>query len=52
MIGKSMPSGYDPMGGHRFSEKITPKKDWVRLPAHGRRRSTKFKLGPAETSRG
>ena len=22
MIRKSMPSGHDPMGGHRFSEKI------------------------------
>jgi hypothetical protein len=22
MIPKSMPSGYDPMGGYRFSEKI------------------------------
>jgi hypothetical protein len=24
MIPKSMPSGYDPMGGSRFSEKIMP----------------------------
>jgi len=27
MIPKSMPSGSDPMGGNRFSEKIIPKKD-------------------------
>jgi hypothetical protein len=26
MIRKSMPSGYDPMGGHRFSEKIMLKQ--------------------------
>jgi hypothetical protein len=26
MIRKSMPSGYDPMGGNRFSEKIMLKK--------------------------
>jgi hypothetical protein len=26
MIRKSMPSGYDPMGGHRFSEKILLKQ--------------------------
>jgi len=25
MIRKSMPSGIDPMGGNRFSEKIMPK---------------------------
>jgi hypothetical protein len=24
MIPKSMPSGYDPMGGSRFSDKIMP----------------------------
>ncbi len=26
MIRKSMPSGYDPMGGYRFSEKIMIKQ--------------------------
>jgi hypothetical protein len=26
MIRKSMPSGYDPMGGNRFSEKIMLKQ--------------------------
>jgi hypothetical protein len=26
MIRKSMPSGYDPMGGYRFSEKIMLKE--------------------------
>jgi len=26
MIRKSMPSGHDPMGGHRFSEKIMLKQ--------------------------
>jgi hypothetical protein len=26
MIRKSMPSGYDPMGGYRFSEKIVLKQ--------------------------
>ena len=27
MIPKSMPSGYGPMGGYRFSEKIMPNKN-------------------------
>jgi hypothetical protein len=27
MIRKSMPSGYDPMGGYRFSEKIMLKQN-------------------------
>jgi hypothetical protein len=27
MIPKSVPSGYDPMGGIRFSEKIMPKQN-------------------------
>jgi hypothetical protein len=27
MIPKSMPSGHDPMGGIRFSDKIMPKRN-------------------------
>ena len=32
MIPKSMPSGYDPMGGIRFSEKIMPKSNKETAP--------------------
>jgi len=32
MIPKSMPSGRDPMGGIRFSEKIMPKEDKETTP--------------------
>jgi hypothetical protein len=28
MIPKSMPSGFDPVGGTRFSEKIMRKENW------------------------
>jgi hypothetical protein len=31
MIPKSMPSGYDPMGGNRFSGKVMPKENAIRL---------------------
>jgi hypothetical protein len=33
MIPKSMPSGHDPMGGDRFSEKIMPKQNIGSDPA-------------------
>jgi hypothetical protein len=29
MVSKSMPSGFDPMGGYRFSEKIMLKQKWL-----------------------
>jgi hypothetical protein len=32
MIPKSMPSGQDPMGGNRFSEKIMPKQNKEATP--------------------
>jgi hypothetical protein len=32
MIPKSMPSGYDPMGGDRFSDKIMPRNNEETTP--------------------
>jgi hypothetical protein len=34
MIRKSMPSGEDPMGGHRFSERIMLKQSMIRKSGH------------------
>src|SRR6266436_8302782 len=50
MIRKSMPSGYDPMGGHRFSEKIMLKIDASKKHSteetHERSRSSKQTYPP------
>ena len=35
MIPKSMPSGYDPMGGNRFTDKIMPKQNQTADPHRG-----------------